>query len=77
MPNFFPWSDYIIRKGVLLALTLAVSALLLSVYSSACPSAFLHLRRYIACFQNSSATVLAASLFGGLLLEDLLRRTAQ
>lgn len=77
MPKLFPWPDYIIRKGALLALALAVSALLLGVYGSACPAAFLYLRRCAAQLQHASAVVLAASAFGGVLLEDLLRKSSR
>lgn len=77
MPNFYPWPAYIIRKGFFLSGVLLASALVLSVWASAVPAAFPLLRRYAASFQSSSAVVLAAALLGGLLLEDLLRKTAR
>ena len=66
------WSDYIIRKGLLLSCGLMTGALILSVWASAAPYAFPFLRRCAACFQSSSAVVLGAVLLGGLLLEDIL-----
>lgn len=74
MPNFHPWSDYIIRKGFFMACALLVSALILSVWASATPALFPLLRRYAAYYQSSSAAVLAAALLGGLFLEDILRK---
>lgn len=75
MLNLHQWSDYIIRKGFFLSGALLVCALVLSVWSSACPVSALTLRHYIACSQTSSLIVLTASLFGGLFLEDILRKT--
>lgn len=68
------WPDYIIRKGLLLSGALLAGALILSVWASAAPAVFPLLRRYASCFQSSAAVVLAASLLGGLLLEDILRK---
>ena len=75
MPNFHTWSDYIIRKGFFLSGTLLVSALVLSVWASAHPAVFPLLHRYAVYYQTSSATVMAATLLGGLFLEDILRKT--
>lgn len=72
--NIHTWPDYIIRKGLLLSSALLCSALILSVWSDAVPSAFPLLRRYTSCFVTSSAMVAATALLGGLLLEDMLRR---
>lgn len=74
MLNIHTWPDYIIRKGYLLSCALLSSALILSVWASAIPSAFPVLRRYASCFTTSSAIVMAASLLGALLLEDILRK---
>ena len=74
MLNLNQWSDYIIRKGFFLSGMLLVSALLLSVWASVYPPSALALRHYIACSQTSSLIVLTTSLFGGLFLEDILRK---
>lgn len=75
MPNLHPWPDYIIRKGCFLSGLLLVSALVLSVWADASPAHFPALRHYAACSQSFSVIVLAASLLGGLLLEDIFRKT--
>lgn len=75
MTKFHPWPDYIIKKGFFLSCALLASALILSVWASAAPNAFYLLRRYAEYSQTSAATVLAASLIGGLLLEDILRKS--
>jgi len=75
MPKLHTWPDYIIRKGFFLSGTLLICALVLSVWADACPISALTLRHYIACSQTSSLLVLIASLFGGLFLEDILRKT--
>lgn len=75
MSNLHPWPDYIIRKGFFLSGVLLASALILSVWAKACPVSALTLRHYIACSQTSSLIVMTTSLFGGLFLEDILRKT--
>lgn len=74
--NIHAWSDYIIRKGLLLSCALMTGALILSVWASAAPHALPFLRRYAVCFQSSSAVVLGTVLLGGLLLEDILRKNS-
>lgn len=64
-----PLTDDIIRKGAFLSWLLLSAALVLTVWTSARPDAFLHLRHYIAGFQRSAALVLAAALPGGLAVE--------
>ena len=77
MPKFHPWPDYIIRKGFFLSCLLLCSALVLYLWASACPASFPALRHYAAYCQSSSAVVLAASLLGGLFLEDILRKSSE
>lgn len=74
MLNFYLWSDYIIRKGFFLSALLLVSSLILLVWADARPVSGLILRHYIHASTTSSLVVLAASLFGGLFLEDVLRK---
>lgn len=69
-----PWPDYIIGKGFLLACALLAAALILSVWASAAPAAFPMLPRYVSCYRSSAGIVLTASLLGGFLLEDVLRK---
>lgn len=73
MPNFHTWPGYIIRKGMFLSGTLLAAALVLLVWASACPVSFPDLRHYAAHCQSSSLIVLATSLFGAAVLEDILR----
>lgn len=70
-----PLADDIIRKGAFLSWLLLSGALVLTVWTCACPDTFLRLRHYIAQMQRSAALVLAAALPGGFALELLLRRT--
>lgn len=65
------WTDYIIRKGLFLSALLLTSALILSVWEGANPTTFPLLHRYSQYCTTSSVTVLAASLFGGIFLEDI------
>lgn len=75
MSQLHSWSIYIIQKGFALSCLLLVSALILSVWADSTPMFFPLLRRF-SLYQNTSASiVLAASLIGGLLLEDCLRKT--
>ena len=74
MSDLQSWTDYIIRRGFFLSCTLLASALVLLVWAGARPITFPALRQYAEYFQFSAAVVLAASLFGGLFLEDILRR---
>lgn len=74
MLKLHSWPDYIIRKGCFLSGLLLASALILAVWADARPETFLHLRHYVSACQTSSAMVLAASLLGGIFLEDLLRK---
>lgn len=69
------WSEYIIRKGFFLSGLLLAAALILSVWEGAEPASFPLLHRYSQYCVSSGATVLAASLFGGLFLEDALRHS--
>lgn len=75
MLKLHSWSDYIIRKGFFLSGVLLASTLVLSVWASACPVSALTLRHYIAYSQTSSVIVMASALFGGLFLEDIMRKT--
>lgn len=75
MLNLHQWPDYIIRKGFFLSGILLVSALILSVWANTCPVSSLILRHYIIYSQTSSIIVMTASLFGGLFLEDMLRKS--
>lgn len=67
------WPEYVIRKGFFLSALLLAAALILSVWENAEPSSFPLLYRYSHYCISSAATVLAATLFGGLFLEDALR----
>lgn len=75
MWNLHPWPDYIIRKCFFLSGVQLASALILSVWAGARPDCALHLRHYIAAFQTASLIVMATGLFGGLFLEDILRKS--
>lgn len=70
------WSDYIIRKGLFLSGILLTCAILMLVWADASPAVFPLLRRYAACYQNYSAVVMGSVLLGGLLLEDMARKTS-
>lgn len=71
------WPEYIIRKGFFLSGLLLAAALILSVWESAEPASFPLLYRYSQYCSSSAAAVLAAALFGGLFLEDVLRHTGK
>lgn len=71
MTKLHNWTDYIIRKGVFLSGLLLVSALILSVWERANPATFPLLHRYSQYCITSSVSILAASLFGGIFLEDI------
>lgn len=75
MWNLHPWTDYIIRKSFFLSGALLICALILSVWADARPDCALYLRHYITAAQTQSLTVMAAGLFGGLFLEDILRKS--
>ena len=75
MRNFQPWPDYIIRRCLFFSFALLSSALILLVWASARPTSLPVLRQYSSYFQSSGAAVLAAGLFGGLFLEDILRNS--
>ena len=74
MPNFHTLPDYIIRKGCFLSGTLLAASLVLLVWASAHPFTFPILRHFATHSQFSAAVVLASSLLGGVLLEDILRK---
>lgn len=76
MINLHPWPVYIIRKGIFLTLLLLSAALIVAVWESAVPAAFPLLRHYSLYYQQSALIVLAASLLGSLLLEDIIQTTA-
>lgn len=71
MTKLHNWTNYIIRKGVFLSALLLVSALILSVWQGTNPATFPLLHRYSQYCTTSSVTILAASLFGGIFLEDI------
>ena len=75
MPNLHTWPDYIIRKGFFLSGLFLAASLIISVWACATPAAFPLLRHYAAFSQSASVIVLAATLPGALLLEDILRKT--
>lgn len=71
MTKLHNWTDYMIRKGIFLSALLLTAALILSVWESAEPASFPLLYQYSRYCVTSSVTVLAASLFGGIFLEDI------
>lgn len=74
MLKLHPWTDYIIRKGLFLAGILLAAGIFLLVYMRAEPSCLPVLRGYAEYCGTSAAIVMAAALFGGLFLEDILRK---
>lgn len=74
MSNFHPWAGYIIRKCSFLSGLLLIAALIFWIKANSDPCLYPALRHFIQYSQSSSVMVLAAGLFGGLFLEDGLRR---
>ena len=74
MLKLHPWTDYIIRKGFFLAGLLLAAGIFLLIYAQTEPSCFSILRNYAEYCGTSATIVTAAALFGGLFLEDILRK---
>ena len=69
------WTDYIIRKGFILADLLLAAGIVLHLYIRHQPLYAPILRDYAQHYSTSAAIVLAAALFGALFLEDILRKS--
>lgn len=74
MLKFHAWPGYIIQKCSFLSGLLLIASLIFWIKANSNPYLYPALRHFIQYSQSSSVMVLAAGLFGGLFLEDGLRR---